>query len=124
MLSAKLLGVAVLVGLVLPLASAPSAIGEAAQDQGFLSKPSGESVYGTAESGSTDTKNEPEPGTGRQSPGEPGVKSAPGEPKEEAVGSLEVPDDEVSALKNRIIEIQNSGKLKFRKVVPCSSVER
>lgn len=32
--------------------------------------------------------------------------------------------DEVWMLKKRIIELQNKGKLGFRKVVPCSSVER
>lgn len=31
--------------------------------------------------------------------------------------------DEVRLLKQRIIELQNSGKLGFRKIVPCSSVE-
>lgn len=122
--SAKLLRVAALIGLVLPFVCASSAIGEAVPDQGFLRKPSRESLYGTVRNGSTATKNEPEPATGRQTSAEPGVKNAPGEPKEETVGTLEVPDDEVSALKKRIIEIQNSGKLKFRKLVPCSSVER
>lgn len=32
--------------------------------------------------------------------------------------------DEVWMLKKRIIELQNNGKLGFRKVVPCTSVER
>lgn len=31
--------------------------------------------------------------------------------------------DEIQALKNRIVELQNGGKLGFRKVVACSSVE-
>jgi hypothetical protein len=46
----------------------------------------------------------------------------PGEVEKKIPNSSELPD-QVQALKQQIIELQNKGKLGFRKIVPCSAVE-
>lgn len=50
-------------------------------------------------------------------------KSGKDQPKSDNAFSMQQ-HDEVWMLKKKIIELQNKGKLGFRKVVPCSSVER
>jgi len=57
------------------------------------------------------------------SPGPPGP-AGEGRSEAEARPQGSPPaDNEVAALKERIIEFQNKGKLGFRKIVPCTAVE-
>ncbi len=67
-------------------------------------------------------------GAGKAEPGKPGndsgtdANSGSGQPQKGETTGAEAPD-EVQALKTRIIELQNNGKLGFRKIVVCRSVE-
>jgi hypothetical protein len=61
---------------------------------------------------------EERPESGRSGAGQ----LSPDEPEKKSPGPSE-PPDQVQALKQQIIELQNKGKLGFRKIVACSTVE-
>jgi len=63
----------------------------------------------------------PEPGKASGGTGSQGT-SVPEDGQKKEIPSVEAPD-EAQALKQKIIELQNKGKLGFRKIVLCRSVE-
>jgi len=56
-------------------------------------------------------------------PGQPGASGESGSETEGRPQGSPPADNEVAQLKQRIVELQNKGKLGFRKVVPCTAVE-